>query len=100
MHGRIDRLKIKPWRDKNYLAWIRELPCVHCGSWPTEAHHLISLGIGEGVMGDKMPDYAAIPLCHACHQSVHHGERTGYQIRWLFETLKLAFHYGKLDFNR
>lgn len=51
------------WRSPRYLSWIRTLPCAICGRWPTEAAHTGSRGLGQ-----KAPDFSAIPLCPQCHR--------------------------------
>ncbi len=59
---------MKPPRNPHYLAWIRTLPCVVCGStgW-IEASHTGPHGLGQ-----KSSDYSAIPLCAKHHRT---GER-------------------------
>ena len=57
-------------RDRGYLMWIRQQPCLICKSGDqqtqTEAHHY-----GPRAYGTKAPDYQAIPLCRAHHQWPH-----------------------------
>ena len=57
-------------RDPDYLAWIRQRPCLLCG-YPTttEAHHEPPKGMGGG----RSNDYDAVPLCGAHHRK-RHGE--------------------------
>jgi hypothetical protein len=56
---------MKPPRNPHYLAWIRTLPCIVCGStgW-IEASHTGPHGLGQ-----KSSDYSAIPLCGKHHRS-------------------------------
>jgi hypothetical protein len=56
---------MKPPRSRLYLAWIRTLPCIVCGStgW-IEASHT-----GPHGMGQKSSDYSTIPLCGKHHRS-------------------------------
>lgn len=52
-------------RDPRYLAWIRTLPCVVCGSSRgIEASHTGPRGLGQ-----KSPDSSAIPLCFNHHRT-------------------------------
>ena len=53
------------YRNPEYLAWIRSLPCLVCGQH-SEACHVRHeyWGAGSGV---KSHDYCAIPLCHEHH---------------------------------
>ena len=56
----------KPVRDRKYLAWIRTLPCAHCGtSYGIEAAHTGT----DGGMRQKASDTSCVPLCHDCHQA-------------------------------
>ena len=54
----------------DYLAAVRELPCIICTSFgepqttPTAAHHVIHGRYGQR----RTPDVQAIPLCHFHHQ--------------------------------
>lgn len=55
--------------DKEYLAWLRTLPCAVCGhNPPSEAAH-VRLG-GRAGIGQK-PLFSAVPLCHAHHAQQH-----------------------------
>lgn len=62
--------KAKP--DPDYLARVRELPCIICREFgmvqnsPTEAHHVKSGRYGT----HKTPDSEAIPLCHSHHNKL------------------------------
>jgi hypothetical protein len=53
-----------PPRDKAYLAWIREMPCIACGvAGRSEAAHTGT----DGGMSQKASDYSVVPLCADCH---------------------------------
>jgi hypothetical protein len=67
----------KRWRSPKYLAAVRELPCVACGtSGPNHAHHRTG-----GGMGLKAPDHDAFSLCSLHHTAggygvaIHAGEK-------------------------
>ena len=63
----------KPERDREYLRFIKRLPCVACAkTWWVDACHTGPHGIGQ-----KSSDYSAIPLCR-----VHHEEFDA--CRWKF----------------
>jgi hypothetical protein len=56
---------MKPKRDPMYLAWIRTLACVVCGSTRgIEASHTGPHGLGQ-----KSSDFSAIPLCYKHHRT-------------------------------
>lgn len=58
---------MSPRRDPKYLAWIRTLPCLVCGStWKTEASHTGSHG-----MSQKSSDRSCIPLCARHHRTAN-----------------------------
>lgn len=59
-----------PWRSKEYLEYVRSLPCMHCGAPPpSEAHHWHPTDKGKGL---KCPDWATTPLCGPCHRGGWH----------------------------
>ncbi|MCH7312894.1 hypothetical protein [Acinetobacter sp. ANC 3882] len=55
-------------RDAKRLAEIRRLPCVRCGSSPSQAAHsnLSKHGKGRGI---KASDEFTVPLCYPCHSA-------------------------------
>ena len=54
-----------PERNWRYLAWIRTLPCLVCGAKRgIEASHTGPHGLGQ-----KSPDFSAIPLCTRHHRT-------------------------------
>lgn len=54
----------RPVRDSKYLAYIRKLCCVACGSYRCiEAAHFGARGLGQ-----KSSDLEALPLCLKCHR--------------------------------
>ena len=75
-------LRRGPVRDRNYLAWIRTLPCAHCGtSHGIEAAHTGS----DGGMRLKASDTTCVPLCRECHQAApvsYHRDRAAMGIDW------------------
>lgn len=57
-----------------HMAKVAALPCLVCGAWPVEVHHL----------PDPRSDFRTIPLCPA-----HHRREYGPQ----------AYHYSRRNFN-
>lgn len=57
--------KLKIYRSKKYLSFIRSKPCCICGN-KAEAHHVRRLYFGSGT-AIKSHDYCTIPLYRACH---------------------------------
>jgi hypothetical protein len=74
----VARPKLKPGlrRRAQHLAFIRQLPCVACGTAaPSEAAHVRSGS--DGAAGMKPSDRFSVPLCGSCHALQHQfGELT------------------------
>ena len=95
----IPRPKMKRWESANYLAFVRQLPCVVTGQTEgVEAHHAI--GHGLSVMGSKANDLMTFPLSHDAHMELHNKgwqqwERTyGSQLVHVAMTLNKAAGLG------
>lgn len=56
-------------RDRKYLDWVREQPCIVTGASPCDPAH-IRWGLGGG-MGLKPDDSRVLPLVHQLHQEQH-----------------------------
>lgn len=58
-----------------YLDFIRSKPCCACGNSRTISHHIRSIkhipNLLKGGIGLKSSDYACIPLCSICHDTIH-----------------------------
>jgi hypothetical protein len=53
----------KPVRDREYLRFIKRLPCVAClRTWWVDPAHT-----GPHAIGQKSSDLDTIPLCRKCH---------------------------------
>ena len=52
-----------------HLEFIRSLPCLKCGVYPSDAAH-IRRGT-DGGTGIKPSDEWTVPLCRECHQEQH-----------------------------
>lgn len=70
--ARIERTVLRPTRKSNprrasqHLVFIRQLPCISCGSVPSEPAH-IRKG-KDGGTGMKSSDRYSVPLCASCHR--------------------------------
>ena len=84
--------KVKPFRCKNYLQFVRSQPCSHCMSPQTIAHHLI--GTGSGVMGSKSSDFDAMALCGRCHALIHENYKAFDQMLYLHRMQSKALSNG------
>jgi len=66
------RSRISPEeRNPDYLALVRQCPCLRCGMEPSEAAHVryASAAFGKASGMQKKPeDRFAVPLCADCHR--------------------------------
>ena len=86
-------------KDKRYLQWVAEHPCVHCGTYPVQVHHLRSNALGAG-MGLKAPHYFTIPVCQSCHSDCHslvHDRETQYELT--LQTIRKAMESGVIKMS-
>jgi hypothetical protein len=62
---------IETERDPDYLAMVRQCPCLKCGMEPSEAAHVrfasAAFGKASG-LGKKPADEYSLPLCSGCHR--------------------------------
>jgi hypothetical protein len=68
--------KMKPIRNKKYLAWIRKQPCGYAGpycSGPIQAHHVRRQRWGAGT-SQKPHDLVAVPRCLYHHDPLYEGD--------------------------
>ena len=65
------KLQKFPEKDNEYLNYVRKETCLICGKIHAEAHH-VKLNDLAG-LGQKTPDYMAIPLCDNCHRNMSGG---------------------------
>lgn len=54
-------------KDESYLRYVRSQPCIVCGAYHSEAHHLKDRELAG--LGEKTPDYMAVSLCSECHRN-------------------------------
>lgn len=86
-------------KDKPYLEWIRQLPCIVTGRLGVEAAHISyaepSYGkLGRG-MGSKESDRWVVPLCPAEHRNQHSmGERAYWSLHGIDPCVVALALYG------
>ena len=77
----------KSGADRNYLALVRQCPCLHCGMIPSEAAHvrMASAAYGKASgMGQKPADRWALPLCAEHHRLSRQAQHNrGEQQFWI-----------------
>jgi hypothetical protein len=73
-------------RDPDYLAMVRQCPCLKCGMEPSEAAHVryasASFGKASG-LSKKPEDRHSVPLCAGCHRLDRDAQHTrGERMFW------------------
>jgi hypothetical protein len=82
--------KKKTSRDKKYLAWIRQQPCLVSGSEYDIVAHPVRLP-GEGGIGMKVSDYYTVPLRAEIHVQLHlTGEMEFWSLQYIKPTEELV----------
>lgn len=70
--------RAEPDEDPDYLALVRQLPCLYCGVEPCgEAAHVRFASAAfhkSSGMGKKPADRFAVPLCRDDHQNARHAQ--------------------------
>lgn len=92
--------KSKPYRSKEYMDWIKTLPCVASGMPADDAHHIT--GTKQGGMGAKPGDNYCIPLTRIMHTMLHQDPKAwekiyGRQMDHLNRIVELARKENKLS---
>ena len=87
-----------------HLAWLRKRPCLvadkpgHSCSGRMEAHH-VNEGHQRG-MGQRAPDYMAVPVCSAAHRAIHDAGHKTWQLRHGVNLLDAAAEYARRSPHR
>lgn len=87
------------WESRNYLNWVKTLPCECCQQQSDDPHHLI--GWGQGGMATKAHDIFSIPLCRKHHTELHNDRlaferKYGSQLEMIIRVLDRAYALGVL----
>ena len=54
---------------KEFIKYIKKMPCLVCGRGEVDAHHLDAIGMGNNRKKKTEKDFSCVPLC-----KTHHGE--------------------------
>jgi hypothetical protein len=65
------------YRDRAHLRFVSAQPCLICGRWPSDAHHLRFAQ--RRALGRRVSDEYAVPLCRSHHRALH---RCGDEPAW------------------
>ena len=58
-----------PYINESNLTLIRRSNCMSCGNYPSQAHHIMTKGMGGANRCDHFINLA--PLCVKCHTMLH-----------------------------
>lgn len=90
-------IKVKCFRSKEYLRWVKQQPCVICGAPSDDPHHIIGRGNMSG-MGMTAPDSMVMPVCRQHHNEIHQApELWDKQWQWIAQTINSALQEGVLE---
>ena len=66
------------FRSAVHLGFVRQHPCIVCGSdMGVEAHHIRKRKPGHlKSIGSRVSDEFTVPLCHDCHTLLHQPNRS------------------------
>lgn len=89
----------RPVKDKPYLEWLHDLPCIVTGALGVEAAHVSYAAPGYGKLGrgkgQKESDRWAVPLCPQEHRNQHSmGERTYWALHGIDPCVVALALYG------
>jgi hypothetical protein len=59
------RRKAKPAAERSHHAYVVTLPCIACGAWPVEVHHVRHDGRTSISRNHKL----VVPVCSVCHRT-------------------------------
>ena len=79
---------MRNYRNQHYLDFIKDKPCLKCGTIKTDYIDIVPAHqkLGHGGMGIKSPDIFALPLCMFCHATEH---LIGHKLFWEGENREL-----------
>ena len=76
---------------KKYLDYIRNKPCLVCGSIPCDPDHLEARGMG-GANRSGYKDYSCVPLCRIHHTERHQAGNEKFENKYGINLWKDAFN--------
>ena len=76
---------------KKYLDYIRNKPCLVCGSIPCDPDHLEARGMG-GANRSGYKDYSCVPLCRIHHTESHQSGNQKFENKYGINLWKDAFN--------
>tara|TARA_Y100000004_G_C8927702_1_gene418377 strand:+ start:1064 stop:1384 length:321 start_codon:yes stop_codon:yes gene_type:complete len=59
------------YENKEHLLFVSTFPCMVCGAYPVQVHHLLKPRDGKRGWGLKAGDNNVVPLCQKHHAELH-----------------------------
>lgn len=90
-----------PERDRAILSKVHAFPCLICGRYGVEAHHIRECF--PATMGKRISDRYTVPLCRVHHRELHEGAKAFWArneidpVAWCEAHLGDAPEHGALD---
>jgi hypothetical protein len=76
-------------RDRAHVKFVAGRPCLICGRFPADAHHLRFAQ--SRALGRKVSDEFTVPLCRGHHREIHrHGDEAAWWAKVGIEPLDVA----------
>ncbi len=69
-------------QSKEYLDFIRVKPCLICGVYGVDAHHMEEIGTGNNSKKLSFRHFSAIPLCRVHHTLYHSPGITTFEVQF------------------
>lgn len=67
----------KPYRNEDYLRFVRSRACCMCSQDRTDQLAVVPHHFGSRGVGQKCDDYLTVPVCIGCHRMIHDGQLGG-----------------------
>ena len=72
--GTRSKVSKKPWECKAYRDYVKSFPCIVCGCFGVDAHHIRETL--PRTMGRRVDDVWCVALCRAHHDYLHKTSKT------------------------
>ena len=56
---------------KEFIKYVKMMPCLVCGKDEVDAHHLQAIGMGNNRKNKTDKDFSCVPLCRIHHTEYH-----------------------------
>ncbi len=74
-----------------YLDFVRSMPCLICRKISVDAHHIVSVGMGNNRKKPSLRHLSAVSLCRAHHGELHTMKQREFEEKYSINLWKEAF---------